>query len=133
MRGNVDRTAPLRAHVEELARAHVGRGFAGDDTDLWVLQAILDANVLAPSDVDELESLGAVLGDRLLEAMDGFTWAIVEDEYGRDPVIRYRETSLALSPLNMISKRIEDGEAVDVVNLFRLLIVETLKICNQIG
>jgi Domain of unknown function (DUF3806) len=43
---------------------------------------------------------------------------IVEDEHGRDPAIRYAETSVILFPLTMISKRIESGERVDVFDLY---------------
>lgn len=36
------------------------------------------------------------------------------DEYGTDPTLRYRETSLHINALTMLSKRIEDGEVIDV-------------------
>ena len=49
-------------------------------------------------------------------------WCAVEDEYGRDPALRYRETDLLVFPLTMISKRVEDGESVDVRELLRLLV-----------
>ncbi len=43
---------------------------------------------------------------------------MAEDEHGRDPCLRYLETSLRVNPLTMISKRIERGEEVDVAWLF---------------
>jgi hypothetical protein len=43
---------------------------------------------------------------------------MVEDQYGRDPAIRYKESSLLVFPMTMISKRVEDGEAFDVSELF---------------
>jgi hypothetical protein len=43
---------------------------------------------------------------------------MVEDEYGRDPALRYKDTTLLVFPQTMISKRIEDGEGVDVRELF---------------
>ena len=43
---------------------------------------------------------------------------MVEDEFGRDPAIRYKETTLLLFPLTMISKRIEDGELVNVMAIY---------------
>jgi hypothetical protein len=43
---------------------------------------------------------------------------MVEDEYGRDPALRYKQTSLLLFPKTMISKRIEDGKAVNVTEMF---------------
>jgi hypothetical protein len=41
----------------------------------------------------------------------------VTDEYGTDPTLRYESTSLQVNAMTMISKRIEDGEAVDVASL----------------
>jgi len=43
----------------------------------------------------------------------------INDEYGSDPTIRYRNTTLCVSTLTAISKRVEDGEEVDVADLFR--------------
>jgi hypothetical protein len=45
-------------------------------------------------------------------------WVMVEDAFGRDPAVRLPGTTILLFPLTMISKRIERGEAVDVVALF---------------
>jgi hypothetical protein len=45
-------------------------------------------------------------------------WVVVEDEYGRSPVLRWPGVTLVCSPLTMISKRIEHGEIVDVYALF---------------
>lgn len=50
--------------------------------------------------------------------IEGMDWWIVEDEYGRDPCLRYLETALHLNPLTMISKRIERGESVDIQRIF---------------
>ena len=61
--------------------------------------------------------MGIVFGDVFVQDM-GFSWVMVEDEHGRDPAIRYRETSIILFPLTMISKRIERGEQVDVFDLY---------------
>ena len=44
---------------------------------------------------------------------------VIEDEYGRDPALRDGKTSLKLFPLTIISKRVEEGEAVDPVALFK--------------
>lgn len=43
---------------------------------------------------------------------------MVEDEYGRDPAIRYKRSSLLAFPRTMLSKRVEDGESVNVVELY---------------
>ncbi|KPJ92275.1 MAG: hypothetical protein AMJ53_09715 [Gammaproteobacteria bacterium SG8_11] len=84
---------------------------------LGTLRALLAANVFSKSQTYELQSLGIVLGDTFVQEM-GFHWVIVEDEFGRDPAIRYKDTSIILYPLTMISKRIENGQTVDVFELF---------------
>jgi hypothetical protein len=84
---------------------------------LGTLRALLDANVFRSDQTYELQSMGIVLGDVFVQDM-GFHWLIVEDEYGRDPAIRYAETSVILFPLTMISKRIAAGEKVEVFDLY---------------
>jgi len=84
---------------------------------LGTLRALLDAETFKPDQTYELQSMGIVFGDVFVQDM-GFSWVMVEDEYGRDPAIKYQETSIILFPLTMISKRIERGEAVDVFDLY---------------
>lgn len=100
--------------VHELAKEHLGRPLPGGDADLDVLQEILDRELLGAEHTFELQCLGAVLGERLAAMIDGLEWAVVEDEHGTDPALRYEDTSLLLFPLTMISKRVEDGTEIDV-------------------
>ncbi|NVB85461.1 MAG: DUF3806 domain-containing protein [Kofleriaceae bacterium] len=109
------------ALVHQLALSTLGRGLAQDESDLGVLQALLDAGALTREQTYELQSMGVVFGFRLLSALEGLDWAIVEDEYGRDPALRYLDTSILLFPLTMISKRVEAGTDVDVAGLFRTI------------
>ena len=84
---------------------------------LRLLQAILDAGWIEPRETAKLQSLGITLGDALAQELS-MEWVMVEDEQGRDPALRFPGTTVLLFPLTMISKRIEDGESVDVANLF---------------
>ena len=84
---------------------------------LATLRALLEASVFSADQTYELQCMGIVLGDVFVQEM-GFHWVMVEDEFGRDPAIRYEDTSIILFPLTMISKRVESGEAVDVFELF---------------
>jgi hypothetical protein len=84
---------------------------------LGTLRALLEARVFRADQTYELQSMGIVLGDVFVQDM-GFHWIIVEDEYGRDLAVQYRDTSVILFPLTMISKRIEENEAVDVFDLY---------------
>lgn len=84
---------------------------------LGAIRALLDAKVFRAEQTYELQSLGAVLGDAFVQEL-GMEWITVEDEYGRDPAVRVPGTSIILFPLTMISKRVENGETVDVFDLF---------------
>jgi hypothetical protein len=84
---------------------------------LGTLRALLAANVFRSDQTYELQSMGIVLGDVFVQDM-GFHWVMVEDEYGRDPAIRYAKTSVILFPLTMIAKRVEAGDTVDVFDLY---------------
>lgn len=73
--------------------------------------------MFSPRQIYELQCLGIVLGDVFVQDA-GFHWIMVEDEHGRDPAIKFQDTSVLLFPLTMISKRIERGETVDVFDLY---------------
>jgi hypothetical protein len=104
--------------VDALVREHLGRPLARDTTDLTALQELLDLGVLGPERTIELQCLGIVFGMILADAVEGMDWAIVEDEIGRDPALRFAGTSLLVFPMTMLSKRVEEGEEVRVVELF---------------
>lgn len=84
---------------------------------LGTIRAILQAGVFQAAQTYELQCLGIVLGDALVQEL-GMEWVMAEDEYGRDPAIRAPGTSIIVYPLTMISKRVEGGEQVDVFALF---------------
>ena len=87
--------------------------YAAYDQKLILLATILANKWIEPSETWKLQSLGITLGDALVER-HGFEWVTVEDEYGRDPALRLVGTSILVFPLTMISKRIENGETVDI-------------------
>lgn len=84
---------------------------------LGTLRALIEAMVFSPEQTYELQSMGVVLGDVFVQDL-GFHWIIVEDDHGRDPAVKFQDTSVTLFPLTMISKRIERGESLDVFDLY---------------
>ena len=103
----------VREHFDEDAK-HL---YEHRDEKLRLLQAILDAGWIDPSETVKLQCLGITLGDALVQEL-GLEWIMVEDQYGRDPAIRKPGTTVMAFPLTMISKRIERGETVVVRDLF---------------
>ena len=84
---------------------------------LGLLRAILERGVFQPTQTYELQCLGIVFGDALVQHC-GVEWKAVEDEHGRDPCVQVPGSTVVLFPLTMISKRVEKGEKVDVFDLF---------------
>ena len=84
---------------------------------LRLLEAILDNGWVEPSETWKLQALGICLGDALAQKLL-LNWVLVDDDYGRSPALNWPGTTIYSFPQTMISKRIEQGEAVDVRALF---------------
>lgn len=99
---------------------------------LGALRALLRAKAFGAKQTYELQSMGVVLGDVFVQDM-GFKWVIVQDAQGRDPALQYKDSSVLLFPLTMISKRIERGEEVDVFHLYNGIAAEASKQIVEFG
>ncbi len=88
-------------------------------SDLPVLQNLIDDRVFNKSQTYELQSLGVAFGDVLSSELP-LRWVMVTDEYGTDPTLRFKKTTVQINALTMISKRIERNERVDVSELLRI-------------
>ncbi|MEM9764295.1 MAG: DUF3806 domain-containing protein [Pseudomonadota bacterium] len=108
----------------------------GDQQELYsdwgfkiiLIQTILDEGWIEADDPQltvKRQALGATFGSALAGYYEGLRWSVVEDEEGRELCLRYRETSILLFPLTMISKRLENGEAVDAKGMMA-------GICNRL-
>ena len=74
------------------------------------------------------QCLGATFGAGLVQYYHGLAWKVVDDEYGRDLCLVYLDTSIQVNPLTILSKRLEDGEEVNVKQLF----VDTCKWLDKV-
>ena len=88
-------------------------------TDLRVLQRLIDDRAFGRTQTYELQSLGVVFGDVLASQLP-LRWVMVTDEYGTDPILRFKNTTVQINALTMISKRIERGEEVNLTELLRI-------------
>lgn len=86
--------------------------------DLPILQRLIDDKVFKKSQTYELQSLGVVFGDVLASELP-LRWVMITDEYGIDPTLRFKNTSVNINALTMISKRVERDEPVDVFLLLQ--------------
>lgn len=111
-----------RASVSDLVTQKLpGKRLSASRADLALLQSLLDEKVVPPSDTWKLQALGVAFGDVLVSTVPALAWAQVTDEYGTDPTLRYRKTTIQINALTTISKRVERGESVDVQQLAREL------------
>ena len=112
------RLSRQREVAAELARRYVGTALTGSsESDLRVLQEILDRGVLRPDQTFELQCLGVALGDVLAAQLD-LHWVAYEDDLGRSRALRLGDTDVVLFPITMISKRVEAGIEVSVQGLY---------------
>ena len=108
-----------RAVIAAAAKQRYGvASLTGSERDLEVLQRLLDDRAFDKSQTYELQCLGVAFGDVLTSAVP-LRWAIVTDEYGSDPTLRFGNTSINVNALTMISKRVERDEQVNVFDLLQ--------------
>jgi hypothetical protein len=108
-----------RAVVATAAQRHGLGTLTRTTSDLPVLQKLIDDRVFKKSQTYELQCLGVVLGDVLSSELP-LRWVMVTDELGTDPTLRFKQTTIQVNVLTMISKRIEKDQPVDVAQLFRI-------------
>lgn len=83
-----------------------------------IIQRLLDDKAFKKSQTYELQCLGVVFGDVLASELP-LRWMMITDEYGTDPTLRFKNTSININALTMISKRVERDEPVDVSQLLQ--------------
>ena len=59
-----------------------------------------------------------MFGDVLASELS-LRWVMITDEYGTDPTLRFKNTSININALTMLSKRVERDEPVDVFSLLQ--------------
>jgi len=70
---------------------------------------------------DVLSKASASLRTKLGEASElPMRWVTITDEYGIDPALRFKQTTITVNALTMISRRIERDEAVNLTELLRI-------------
>lgn len=112
-REDSERLDQQRALVAAAAKQKYGTpALTGTKKDLPTLQRLIDDKVYKKSQTYELQCLGVAFGDVLASELS--RWVMITDEYGTDPTLRFKNTSLNINALTMISKRVERGEPVDL-------------------
>lgn len=114
-----DRLNQQRALVAATAKQRYGTAaLTRTKDDLTVLQRLLNDHVFKKTQTYGLQSLGVVFGDVLAGELS-LRWVMITDEYGTDPTLRFKNTTININAVTMISKRVERGESVDVLRLLQ--------------
>ena len=119
-RDDIARLDKQRAVVASAAKARYGTSrLLKTKDDLPILQRLIDDKVFGKTQTYELQCLGVAFGDVLASDVP-LRWVMVTDEYGTDPTLRLKDTSIQVNAFTMISKRIKKGERVDLTALVRI-------------
>jgi hypothetical protein len=105
-------------HADDVCKEILGTGLDGTRADLDRIQQIVDSGFVAREATYTLQALGMAFGKVFVNENSGYDWWMVQDEYGRDPAIRFQRTTLLAFPRTMLSKRMEDSESIDVSGLY---------------
>jgi hypothetical protein len=108
-----------RALVAAEVKRRYGKALTRTKRDLPILQDLIDDGVFTKSQTYELQSLGVAFGDVLANELP-LRWVMVTDEFGTDPTLRFKQTTLQVNAPTMISKRVERDEPVDLSYLLRV-------------
>ena len=131
--GDLRKLVRQRAIIDALARRYVGAApHGGALDDLRILQSLIDDRVLATDQQYELQSLGVVLGDVLVEQLD-LSWVVVDDQYGRTRALQYGSREDVFFPITMISRRYEKIIPVDVEEIYRKIESEVARLSELRG
>ncbi len=102
----------------QISKDVIGEEMDGSMADLARIQKILESHQIPVTNTRELQSLGILLGKVFVNETDGYDWWVVEDEYGKNACVRFKQTTLLAFPQTIISKRVEGGEQINVQELF---------------
>jgi hypothetical protein len=114
-----------RQSAIDLARALLGKAsFTGGESDLRIIQSLLDHPNFDKNQDLAIVGLGIILGGILAHKLD-LQWVSITDERDSTPALEHMSANLTLFPRDMIKKRIDRGERVNVIYLFNSLCEET--------
>jgi hypothetical protein len=115
----------LRAQYGEVQLRHT-------EDDLRLLQRLHDDSILRAGQENELECVGIVFG-QVLAAQTPLRWITVEWQGERVLGLQYPNTTVTVLPGSMIAKRVNRGERIDFVSLFRSTVAQVEQMKDDPG
>lgn len=106
------------ASIDELARKNLGTEVRQNLSDLELLQRIVDNGLIDQDDTQQLQAMGAVLGNVMTADVPALEWKIYEDNVGRSRALCAKGSDQCLFPMTMLSRRMETGLKPDVSKIY---------------
>ena len=111
-----------RLLVQQVAARELGvhvtlQGGLANRDSLTQLQPLVSQRLVHADNLLLAQGLGVVLGDALCKALNGMHWCMVTDDFGTDPVVRFRTHAVQVAARDMVIKRLESGDEVDLLHL----------------
>ena len=92
----------------------------GTREDIPNLHTMLGEGPYTSDAEEELKTFGIVFGHVLAREL-GLRWVVYRDDQGSDFALQYQETELFVFPVDMLIKRLEEGEDIGEINLEAML------------
>lgn len=106
------------ARIDEIARTQLGTQIRQNLDDLALLQRIIDQNLIPRQATQDLQAMGAVLGNVMIADIPALEWKVYEDALGRSRALCVKGARECLFPITMLSRRIETGLKPDVKKVY---------------
>jgi hypothetical protein len=103
--------------IDEIGRLEFGTPVRHNRDDIELLQRIIDKGVIARSDSQLQQALGAVLGNLMAKEFN-LVWQVYEDKLGRSRALCIEGTRNCLFPMTMLSRRMATGLMPDVQQIY---------------
>ena len=106
------------ATIDEIARTQMGTQVRQNLDDLDLLQKIVDRGLIPQNDTQDLQAMGAVLGNVMIADIPALEWKVYEDSLGRSRALCVKGMRECLFPITMLSRRMEKGLKPDVKRVY---------------
>jgi len=108
-----------REEIQKLVKQNFGPiELKGDTSELYLLQKILDKQLVSKEDSFGLQAMGVVLGDIMAKNLY-LNWVSTQDQYGKSRALQYQDTDHLLYPVTMISRRYQNDLPCDINQLYQ--------------
>lgn len=102
-----------RAAIAKVLKTRYGFTLTGTEEDMAELQRLVQEKVFSKTQLYEWQSLGVAFGD-VLAKDHGLHWVVVDGERGKEPTLRFRNTTLEVNAVAMVVRRVEEGKIIDL-------------------